>query len=294
MSIFRRRGSSAAPEPEPADETGSLAGVSGARSTEPSGDPAIAAPGGITPAEGSGRRVEANRSAGPFDRSEVPDSSGRLDLGSLWVSGRPGMELRLEVDETAQQIVAANALVGDSALHLQAFAAPRSTGVWDEIRGEIAASITQQGGTADEVAGPLGTELRAQMPAAGPGGRTVYSPARFVGVDGPRWFLRAVLSGRAAQDAAAAEPLLDIVRDTVVVRGEEAMAPRDLLPLQLPRNDADAGAEGDGGVADGSGGGNPSGAGSTPGADEPDEIRGAGSFDDLRPFDRGPEITEIH
>ena len=111
-------------------------------------------------------------------------------------------------------------------------------GIWDDIRSEIAESILAQGGTADEARGALGTELRTRMPSAGPDGRTVFAPARFAGVDGPRWFLRAVFSGRAAIEDEAAEPLLEVVRSTVVVRGDAAMAPREMLLLKLPRRDA--------------------------------------------------------
>ncbi|MEP7193354.1 MAG: DUF3710 domain-containing protein [Actinomycetota bacterium] len=236
-----------------------------------------------TQAEASGGEVASPRDAargdGPFDRSEVPGLDGRLDLGSLWLTGVPGMELRLEVEEESQNVVGVTAVLGDSAVQLQAFAAPRSEGIWDEIRTEIAASITSQGGTADQVSGPLGTELRAQMPGRGPDGRTVFSPVRFVGVDGPRWFLRAVLSGQAAADEGAASTLLDVVRRTVVVRGDEAMAPRELLSLTLPvqsggEDTADQGLS-DGGVPD-----------------EKDQV--APSIDDFKPFERGPEITEIH
>ena len=88
----------------------------------------------------------------------------------------------------------------------------------------------RQGGTADLEHGPLGTELRTRMPSAGPDGRTVFAPARFLGVDGPRWFLRGVISGRGAIDDAAAAPLLEVFRETVVVRGSDPMAPRELLP----------------------------------------------------------------
>lgn len=200
--------------------------------------------------------------AGPWDASEVDlRDDGRLDLGALRIRGVADMELRLEVDEQAQQVVGATAVIADSAVQLQAFAAPRTMGVWDGIRSEIAESIVSQGGTADEVRGELGPELRTRMPSAGPDGRTVFAPARFVGVDGPRWFLRAVFSGRAAIDDDAAGPLMAVVRDTVVVRGEAAMAPRDMLPLRLPDEAAIPSPE--------------------PAADE------------LRPFERGPEITEV-
>lgn len=230
------------------------------------------------------------RRSGPFDRSEVEGLEGRLDLGALWLTGVPGMELRLEVEEESQNVVGITAVLGESAVQLQAFAAPRSEGIWEDIRTEIAASITSQGGTADKTSGPLGMELRAQMPGQGPDGRTVFSPVRFIGVDGPRWFLRAVLSGTAAIDESAASTLLDVVRATVVVRGDEAMAPRELLPLKLPDQPDPDGMSAEGFADEGS-------------ADEgsADENRaaenvaqGAASFDDFKPFERGPEITEIH
>jgi hypothetical protein len=213
------------------------------------------------------------RRGGPFDSSEVTGQEGRLDLGALWLTGLPGMELRLEVEEGTQNVVGVTAVLGESAVQLQAFAAPRSEGIWEDIRSEIAASITSQGGTCDKMSGPLGPELRAQMPSHDPNGRTVFSPVRFIGVDGPRWFLRAVHSGPAAVDEDAASTLLDVVRATVVVRGDEAMAPRELLSLKLPdQPDAD-------------------------GEDAPheDDAPADGpSVDDFKPFERGPEITEIH
>jgi hypothetical protein len=220
----------------------------------------------VTDANDGARATEAQ---GPFDASEVDGPTGRLDLGALWIRGVAGMELRLEVEEATQNVVGATAVLGDSAVQLQAFAAPKTMGIWDDIRSEIAESIVGQGGTADEQRGVLGTELRTRMPSAGPDGRTVFAPARFVGVDGPRWFLRAVFSGRAAIDDEAAEALMDVLRQTVVVRGEAAMAPRELLPLRLPQEVTDAV------------------------EDEADDEGPGRSADDLNPFERGPEITEV-
>lgn len=215
--------------------------------------------------------VPIDRSAGPFDATEVDDDDGRLDLGALRVSGTEGMELRLEIDQEQQNVIAATAVVGESALQLQAFAAPRSGGLWAEIRSEIATAIESQGGTADLEYTEFGTELRTRMPSAGPDGRTVFAPARFIGVDGPRWFLRGVISGRGAIDEASAAPLLTIFRETVVVRGSDPMAPRELLPLALPQEEAaPMPAAPDG-----------------PASDAPT------STDDLNPFERGPEITEV-
>jgi hypothetical protein len=212
-----------------------------------------------------------DRSGGPFDVTEVDGRDGRVDLGALWMRGVPGMELRLEIDQESQQVNAATAVLGDSALQLQAFAAPRSGGLWHDIRGEIAAAVEEQGGTAEEHEGSLGTELRTRMPSTGPDGRTVFAPATFLGVDGPRWFLRGVLSGRAAIDEGAAGPLLEVFTAAVVVRGTEPMAPRELLPLALPR-EAELAAEA-----------------AAAEADAQDEAERTS----LDPFERGPEITEV-
>ena len=249
MGIFRRGTKNSSAEPNP------VLAAADQDATDPE------APG--KPGSGGAERH------GPFDRTEVDGLDGRLDLGALWMTGVAGMELRLEVEQESQSVVGVTAVLGESAVQLQAFAAPRSEGIWDDIRTEIAASITSQGGTADETSGPLGAELQARMPGQAPDGRTVFSPARFVGVDGPRWFLRAVLSGRAAIDEDAASALLDVVRATVVVRGDAAMAPRELLALKLPDQ-----------------------AGSAT-QDAVEDEPATPSVADLKPFERGPEITEI-
>lgn len=268
MGIFRRAKTSDTTEQssvaEPVEATGHDTG-----SADQAG-PGQASPG---PDARDEHPEESGSAPGPFDSADVDlDNDDRLDLGALRIMGVPGMELRLEVDEAAGQVVAATAVLADSAVQIQVFAAPRTLGIWDDIRAEIAESILNQGGTADEAVGPLGRELRTRMPSAGPDGRTVFAPARFTGVDGPRWFLRAVFSGRAANDEEAAAPLLEVVRNAVVVRGDAAMAPREMLPLTLPEQ-VEA----------------PTSASEDDGAAPHDHAR----LDDLKPFERGPEITEI-
>jgi hypothetical protein len=140
----------------------------------------------------------------------------------------------MEMDQKGARAVAANLGYEGSALQVQAFAAPRTYGIWDELRGELASSLTRQGGTANEVPGPFGPELLARLPVRTAEGRTGHRPARFIGVDGPRWFVRGVLTGRAAVEPEAAAALEGVFAEIVVVRGDEARAPRDLLPLHLP------------------------------------------------------------
>jgi hypothetical protein len=227
-------------------------------------------PGSPETGAADGRAVEepAGRDGGPWDVSEIEhpeDLAGYVDLGGIRLPGRDGMELRLEVEEASGRVTAATVQLGRSAVQLQAFAAPRSEGIWPEIRGEIASSVTRQGGTADEVPGPFGTELLARIPSRTSDGRTSHQPARFAGIDGPRWFLRAVFHGEAAYEPQAAALLEGFVRQVVVVRGGDAMAPRELLALRLP----DA-AE----------------------AEAVEEEQGGGR-EPIAPFRRGPEITEV-
>jgi len=173
------------------------------------------------------------RPDGPWDLTELADPyAGRVDLGGLLVPGFEGMELRVEFAE--ERVVAVTCVSGESAIQLQAFAAARSIGIWDDVRAELAANVTQQGGVVDTVSGPLGTELRAQVTIQLPDGTSGAQLVRFVGCDGPRWFLRGVASGQAAVDPATAGPLEQVFRDVVVVRGAEPMAPREAIPLRLP------------------------------------------------------------
>ena len=181
-----------------------------------------------------GRRPAAP--PGPFDVSEIENQDGYVDLGALLIAPREGLQLRLEVEEATQRVVAVTMDLDGSSLQLQAFAAPRSEGLWDEIREQIGQSVGSQGGQVEEIQGPFGTELVAKLPAGGADGSQGYRVARFIGVDGPRWFLRGVLGGDAALDRDAAAALEDLFRQIVVVRGESPMPPRDLLQLRLPKD----------------------------------------------------------
>jgi hypothetical protein len=169
---------------------------------------------------------------GPYDESEAPDDEiARVDLGSLRVPLVDGLEVRLDMDEqtgTPAQLVLAD---GESMLQLGVFAAPRSSGIWGEVRAEITESLLGAGGACEEVDGPMGIELAATIPTGEPG---TFAPARFIGVDRPRWFLRGLLSGPAAIDRETAARLEFALAGTVVVRGKDAMPIRDPLPLRLP------------------------------------------------------------
>jgi hypothetical protein len=175
---------------------------------------------------------------GPFDVAEVPSLRPYVDFGSLKVAPREGLQLRLDVEESTKRIVAVSLDYAESTLQVQAFSAPKSTGLWHEIRAQLSAQLTGQGATVEEREGALGAELLAVLPlSAERGGGT--TSVRFVGVDGPRWVLRGVMTGKGAVDPEFGRKLESLYREVVVVRGDSPLPPRELLPLRVP-----AGAQG--------------------------------------------------
>ncbi|SMH37949.1 Protein of unknown function [Rathayibacter oskolensis] len=168
--------------------------------------------------------------AGPLDEREANPVRPYIDLGGVKVLPREGMHIRLEVEEGTKRVIAVGLDYAGSTLQVQPFAAPRSSGLWHEIRGQIADQIAKQGGTTAEREGTFGPELVAELPIVG--GQTRV--ARFVGVDGPRWFLRGVIAGAGAVDEQAAAAVEELFRSIVVVRGTGPMPPRDLIPLKVP------------------------------------------------------------
>jgi hypothetical protein len=192
------------------------------------------------------REREVAVTSGPWDVADAPqDGVARIDLGSLRLPALPGMDLRVELN-AQQKVIGATLRAGESLLQVSAFAAPRAAGIWDAVREDLATSASGQGGSLREVDGPFGTELAGTImatPAPQPGQTTppkpVRRPARFLGVDGPRWFLRGMISGPAAAAAEGApspetEALEQAFRGIVVVRGTEPMPVREQLPLTLP------------------------------------------------------------
>jgi hypothetical protein len=228
------------------------------------------APAGGAPAAGE---------TGPWDAAEPHTELPRVDLGSLQVPVLEGTDIQLVFAEQHGAWVTVRYQLSE--LQLQAFAAPKRAGIWDEVRGEIVGEISGAGGRCQERPGPFGTEVVAEVPAEPNQPASGVRPIRFVGVDGPRWFLRGLLAGQAAVDPAAAAPLEAVFREVVVVRGDHPVPPRELLELRLPAEAAaalEAQAQAQAQAAEGQGQGQPE-----------EQSRFATP---MNPFERGPEFTE--
>jgi len=173
---------------------------------------------------------------GPWDADEPHPEVPRVDLGSLQVPVLDGTDIQLIFAEQHGAWVTVRHQMSE--LQLQAFAAPKRATIWDEVRAEIATEIgtdlAAAGGRSAEREGPFGIELLAHVPVEPGQPKSGVRPVRFVGVDGPRWFLRGLFAGAAADDPVAAAPLEAVFSQVVVVRGENPIPPRDLLELRLP------------------------------------------------------------
>jgi hypothetical protein len=173
---------------------------------------------------------------GPWDVEDRPltDDPNQVDLGSLAITGRPELEVRLQVDESSGAVMAVLLTCEDGALELRPFAASRHHEMWEDVRAEILADLQRQGAHATEVDGPYGKALHMVMQGQTPDGETVTQPTLLLGIDGPRWMLRVTAYGGPATTWHSEGLLETALRDVVVVRGEHPLPPGDPLPLQLP------------------------------------------------------------
>lgn len=211
--------------------------------------------------EPAGAREAA--AAGPWDSVGGYPDHARMDFGSLLVPVKDGYDIQVMMSD--EEGISIAVVHGDSGIQLQPFAAPRNAGLWHEVLPEIAQEVAKAGGQSAERDGPFGAELVARVTPQGAGAGVGPQPLRFIGVDGPRWFLRGLISGPAALDDELTEQFREILADVVVVRGEKAQPPRQPLQIQLPAE-----------------------------ARQVLESESAGEQQPslLDPFERGPEITE--
>jgi hypothetical protein len=174
---------------------------------------------------------------GPYDAAQAPrDDVHRLDVGALRVPALEGVQIQFQVEEATGRPMSVVVADGQSAMELAVFAAPKTRGLWEEVRDEIVEQLRSSGGSPRTVDGPYGRELELALPTPVPG---QLVPGRMIGVDGPRWFVRAVMTGPGARDPRQAPLLEETLRRLVVVRGDDAMPVRDPLPLRLPKEVTD-------------------------------------------------------
>ena len=163
--------------------------------------------------------------AGPNDEDDAPeDGISRLDLGSVRLPVPDGAQLQVEMDPSGP-VRAVHVVSPVGQVTVNAYAAPRSGGLWREVSTELAEQLRGDGATVRTTTGEWGLELMAALGEV---------QLRFVGVDGPRWMLRGVVAGPPDLAEQSSAALHDLVRGAVVVRGAQPMPVRTPLPIELP------------------------------------------------------------
>lgn len=173
--------------------------------------------------------VEEKTGPWDFNDEDAPDFSDYLDFGSIYIPYFQGIELRVKKQNNTGKVLGMTITYGSSSVEVEAFAAPKTTGIWREVCKDLLDGNSQ----ACTVQGVFGTELLLPVQV---GEKTITT--RIVGVDGPRWMLRGVFSGPAAteleENSDETKKLDEWFKAIVVNRGEEPLAPRDLIPMHDP------------------------------------------------------------
>lgn len=165
-------------------------------------------------------------SDGPFDVGDFEDDGvPRIDLGSVKVPVPDGSQVQVEMDPETGGVRAVHVVTEQGQITVSAYAAPRTGGLWREVSAELADQLRADGAKVNIGRGKWGLEISAIVGDVS---------LRFVGVDRPRWMLRGVIAGPQSEGAAAVEVLREIVRRTIVDRGDAPMPVRTPLTITLP------------------------------------------------------------
>lgn len=199
---------------------------------------------------------------GPWDESEDAGQANRIDLGSLRIPVIDGMQVQLEAQEENGSILAVSLIHKGGALRVQAMAAPKTEGLWAQVRKQVSASVTAAGGTAKEVFTDTGYGLSAAIPHKIDDDHVTVQNHEYMGVDGPRWFLMGIIAQTDGVPEEVRTELVEIFRGIIVNRGDGPMPPGQVLELTPPNLQSDEDSE-------------------------------DSSDDDIDPFERGPEIAEV-
>jgi hypothetical protein len=164
---------------------------------------------------------------GPYDEADAPDDGfARLDLGSVRIPVPDGAQLQVEMNKDDARLVdAVHVMTPVGRITLAGYAAPRDGDLWQEVCGDLASSLREDGAAVHSEAGDWGQELVASIGDV---------QLRFIGYDGERWMLRGVVAGPPELARQGSEALRSIMRGTVVVRGTQPMPVGTPLPIDLP------------------------------------------------------------
>ena len=181
-------------------------------------------------AEEAADAVEEAALTGPWDEKDFEGSrEGYVDFGHILV--RPMADAALSFNPTLNYLEFAFPAM-PAAIRLELRAAPKSSGLWDDMRADMMVRIAREGGASREYEGEWGPFLQAQVAT---GRSQAGVPVRMCGIDGPRWTLLVTAFDRAAMDDSIFSTLTHaVLDDCIIVRGQKPYPPGDALELTAP------------------------------------------------------------
>ncbi|MGO5287414.1 DUF3710 domain-containing protein [Pseudoscardovia suis] len=174
---------------------------------------------------------------GPWDYDDEgidPDDDDRyISFGSMFLPLVEGLTIRAKRSQDPQSpspLESITVQLGDGAIEIVPFAAPKTLSLWDDMSDELLdankSAKVQEGRFGDEVMLPVAVKGKTMM-------------TRIVGVDGPRWLLRGIFTGDAADgESDNKKALEDYFAQIIVRRGDAPLAPRDIIPILPPKTAA--------------------------------------------------------
>lgn len=177
---------------------------------------------------------------GPWSLSAAPADAAFIDFGPLRLPAIAGIKARVEIDTRRRQVGAVSVLVNDCAVQLQVLAARAGKPLWPTVRRALIARLEKGAGHQQVLEGRFGAELLAVITVRDRNSSLTHDvPMRFVGIDGDKWMLRAVVTGPSVTSDATIERVDALLSRIAVERGSEARAEGEVLELTPPPGQVD-------------------------------------------------------
>lgn len=177
--------------------------------------------------------TEAEENFGPYSRGESPSPQQFFDLGALRIPIIEGVQVA-PILNAAHQVQALEIIAEAAQMQVAPFAMQRSGGLWDQILSDLTTQLEAQGYQIFPLPSPYGEALLARPAESSEIKKAGAMSMLIWGIEGERWLLRVIFRGAAAEEESARAGLLKVLHRLEVVRGEQAMAPGDLLEIKLP------------------------------------------------------------
>lgn len=171
---------------------------------------------------------------GPWSLADAPQDRAFLDFGPLRLPAYGGLKARAEYDAKTRRLGAVSVRIGDCEAQLQVIAAPRGGRGWTDMRRSITERVRRQPGFQQTIEGRFGPELFATVTGRDRAGLLTDVTIRYVGIDGDRWILRAVVMGPSVTEDETIARVDAFLSQCAVERGDAPMPAGTVMELSAP------------------------------------------------------------